>query len=296
MPPTEQLAAQTPSTAAQPAVRVAAPPPVPAPRRPPGFLPGAARYLAAAALAVGGVFVGGGLMIAAQVARAGSVEPNLRTLMVHTIPPAASVVLNGDELGVSPLVVDRKLEDGVHTVRLSAAAGGAISRKVQARPGERAVVVSANLVTAGVVRVVTRPAGAEITLDGDEVGKSPVTIEKVSTDRPHVLEATLEGYNLESVTVPTERGQEYSLSMSLSSTRGDGMLTIRTSSPAEVELDSAPWGATGPTARPCAPGQHRVVVRAFGSQRPLAYTVTVPPKGDARYYFELGVGAPGSPL
>ncbi|MCC7070079.1 MAG: serine/threonine protein kinase [Deltaproteobacteria bacterium] len=296
MPPTEQLSTQTPSTAAQPAVRVAAPPPVPAVRRPPGFLPGPTRYLVAAALAVCGMFLGGGLMLASQLASAGAVEPDLRTLMVHTIPPAASVVLNGDELGVTPLIVDRRLEDGVHTVRLSAAKGSAISRKVQARPGERAVIVGANLVTAGVVRVVTRPAGAEITLDGDEVGKSPVTIEKVSTDRPHVVEATLEGFNLESANVPTERGEDFTLSLTLPSARGNGTLAIRASSPAEVELDGAPWGTTGPTARPCAPGQHRVVVRAFGSQRPQAYTVTVPPKGDARYYFELGVGAPGSPL
>ncbi len=296
MPPTEQLSVMTPSAAPKPPVRVAAPPPVPAVSRPPGFLPGASRYLAAAALALAGMVIGGGLMAAAQVSRTGAAEPDLRTLMVHTIPPKASVVLNGDDLGVTPMIIDRRLEDGVHTVRLSAAKGSAISRKVQAKPGERAVVVNANLVTAGVVRVVTRPPGAEITLDGDEVGKSPVTLERVSTDRPHVVEATLDGYDLESATVPTERGEEHTLSLTLSSSRGNGTLTIRASSPAEVELDGAPWGMTGPTARPCAPGPHRVVVRAFGSQRPLTYTVTVPPKGDARYYFELGLGAPGSPL
>ncbi len=271
------------------------PPPFVPPRKPAGFLPGATRWLAAASLLVVGALLGGGLMVASQLSGTG-VDPALRTLMVQTIPVGAIVDVDGDRLGVTPLIVDRRMEDGVHTVRLSAAKGGAVSRKIQAKAGERSIVVSASLLTNGVVRVDTHPPGAEITLDGDEVGKSPVTLDRVSTDRPHTVEATLEGYNLESATIPTERGELFTLSLPLSSARGDGSLTIRASLPADIELDGAPWGTTGPSARPCAPGQHRLVLSAPGLPRSPPYTVVVPPKGDARYYFELGAGIPGSPL
>ncbi|MBI1949061.1 MAG: PEGA domain-containing protein [Deltaproteobacteria bacterium] len=293
-PPPPSPASATPSTSAQPALRVAAPPAVP-PRKEVGFLPGTTRWLAAAVLFVVGVVVGGGLMVASQLS-GGAVDPELRTLMVDTMPSGAIVVLNGDKLGVTPLVVDRHLEDGVHTVRLTATKGGAVSRKVQAKPGERTIVVSASLVTHGVVRVETRPPGAEISLDGDEVGKSPVTIDRVSTDRPHTVEATLEGYNLESATVPSERDELYTMTLPLTSARGNGTLTIRTSSPADVELDGSPWGPTGPDGRSCAPGQHRVVLTSPGVPRSPTYTVIVPPKGEARYYFDLGSGSPGPAL
>ena len=280
--------------APQPAVRVAAPPPVPA-RRQESFLDGPGRYLVALGTALFGVVLGAGLMVAAPTGDAQG-NPELRTLMVVTTPPGAIAVLDGDRLGVTPLIVDRKLDDGVHTIRLTATKGGAVSRKVQVKEGERSLVVSANLFTMGTVVIDTVPPGARISVDGAEVGESPVAVERVSTDRAHAVEASLAGYVLTQASIPTDRPEVFRMTVPLASAKGDGKLALLASHEAEVELDGLPWGKTSRTSKPCAPGQHKVVLRAPGRPASPTYTISVPAAGAAQYYFDLGAIAPGSRL
>ena len=59
--------------------------------------------------------------------------------------------------------------------------------------------------------------------------ESPLTLETVSTDKQHVVEARLEGYAAQASTIPMDRGEVHRVLIALPSTRADGKVVLQSS-------------------------------------------------------------------
>jgi hypothetical protein len=133
------------------------------------------KLAAAAALLIGvtsAITLGALRYMAAPVAADG-----MGTLVVQTNPSGASVDVDGQPRGMTPLSLD--LSPGRHTLKLAnegnvrsmpitIVAGGQVSQLIE-------LPRAASLL--GELQVRTEPAGAQVTVDGHSYGKSPLTVE-----------------------------------------------------------------------------------------------------------------------
>jgi len=226
-------------------------------------------------------FVGGAVGGAALAG-----EPTTaRTLLVRSSPPGASVTLDDERLeGVTPLIVDVRLADGPHTLKLALAAGAPAERKLTLSNNDRFVLVSESLQSAGAVQVQTRPGGARVLLDGRDVGAGPLTLDAVSTDKPHVLEARKPGYKNATATVPVDRPPDHLMVLNLEPTRPPGRVVLQTALPAAVTMDGVPWGMTSTTERECPPGRHELVLKVAELGLERRAVIDVPERALVKYF------------
>lgn len=109
-------------------------------------------------------------------------------------PSGADVFINAEHRGKTPLSLS--VTPGTLTVLVSTDGKAPYSKNVTVSPGE--TVNLTNIVLPdlyGVVSIVTTPAKANVIIDGQKIPfTTPVTIDKVRTDRPHTLTLQLRGY------------------------------------------------------------------------------------------------------
>ena len=143
------------------------------------------KLAAAAALLIGvtsAITLGALRYMAAPVAADG-----MGTLLVQTNPSGASVDIDGQPRGMTPLSID--LSPGRHTLKLAnegnvrsmpitIMAGGQVSQLIE-------LPRAASLL--GELQVRTDPAGAQVTVDGHLYGRSPVTVEGLAPGAHAVL-------------------------------------------------------------------------------------------------------------
>jgi hypothetical protein len=284
-PPSGPAASPAPSSPAAPAQQ-------PAKQKTPGAFartfPGVGARIAASLAFVVALLGGFGGALAAKSAFAFEAS-TARTLFVRSTPSGATVTLDGERVGTTPLVLDVALEDGPHQLKiapLAAVGGEPRTRKLTLKKNDRTLSISENMLAKGKVTIDTRPSGARLSLDGVDVGApTPITLE-ISTDKAHVIEARLEGFAAQTATIPMDRGEQHTLIVPLTSTRGEGRVVLQSHPAADLWMDGQPWGRTGDKARTCPAGAHEIVLIAPGVP-PSTYTVDVPESGTARYFFDL---------
>lgn len=250
------------------------------------WLPPQVRLVGAAAALVGlGVGFVGVVAVGAMLAR----EPrDLRTLVVRSTPAGASITIDDERVpGVTPLIVDRRLADGPHTVKLGLPAGPPVTRKIELTSTDRYVGVRENLQSHGAVRIETWPPGAPIQLDQRHVGRAPLTVPDVSLDTPHAVVVDAKGYKRATASIPVERGGEHVVRLRLEPVGTPPRLVVQTSVPATLEIDGQAHGPTGTAELPAIAGPHVVVVRipALGIER--RSTVDVPSSGVLKLFVPL---------
>jgi PKD repeat protein len=124
-----------------------------------------------------------------------TLSPSNGTITITTIPPGASVTIDGIQNGVAPLVIPGVLP-GTHGVTLSSDGYEDWNYMVSVRPGQTSeinAVLVAKKENTGSLAVITKPPGAEISVDGVFKGVSPVTIGGL-TPGMHTVFVTLEKY------------------------------------------------------------------------------------------------------
>lgn len=153
-------------------------------------------------------------------------------LLVRSTPSGAAVQVNGVERGVTPLTL-HYLPLGTHTVRVSRPGFSRAeqritltaerpSRSVEARlVSERAASpaatpsrAEAREASTGTLTVDSRPAGSSVSIDGRDVGRTPLTLRDV---RPGVrtVRITRPGYRPWTTTVTIEAGKPARVAASL---------------------------------------------------------------------------------
>lgn len=215
---------------------------------------------------------------------AGGADGLSAVLEVDAPSPGATVFVNGDSVGVTPLrlrlerpgeqwvlvasgrqtLLDTTLwVEGGGVALLTAGAAGREAPAAQAREAERAPAAR----QAGSIRVVSAPAGADVLLDGRRVGVTPLTIQDLAPGR-YDLTVQESGYESVARRVTIRPGTRYEADLALRAAaspqpRADAPPRSRAAAPAPA----APAPVDRPPTRPesTAPmGSVEILARPWG--------------------------------
>jgi len=127
-----------------------------------------------------------------------------RARIVST-PPGASVFVDGEYEGVTPVEI-RGLSLGTHALRVQKTGFAPFFGSVDSRGRGALVSVELEPEATGAIDVSTRPTGAEVFLDGEPRGRSPLCIERVRAG-VHVLRFRKEHHDSRTLTVRVAAGE-----------------------------------------------------------------------------------------
>jgi hypothetical protein len=133
-------------------------------------------------------------------------------LKVQSIVPNAEVFVDGSSLGRAP--IDRNdLDPGKHYVVVHKDGFTDFKREIILIENQTMTLV-ADLSATGSVRVLSSPEGADVKIDGELIGKTPVQREAVSSG-DHVVEFKMKGFFDHKETMKVEGGREKVFSVDL---------------------------------------------------------------------------------
>jgi hypothetical protein len=133
-------------------------------------------------------------------------------LRVVTPVPDAEVFIDGASVGKAP--VDRSdLAPGKHYVVVRKEGYAEWKREVDLNPASP-TTLTAELSASGSVKILSNVAGAEVIIDGQIVGKTPVTLDALAAGE-HLLEVRKSGYVSAKQTIRVEGGDQKILSADL---------------------------------------------------------------------------------
>jgi hypothetical protein len=133
-------------------------------------------------------------------------------LKVQSTVPNAEVFVDGSSLGRAP--VDRNdLDPGKHYVVVHKDGFTDFKREIVLIENQPVTLV-ADLSATGAVRVLSTPEGADVRIDGELVGKTPVARDTVPAG-DHVIEMRLKGFFDHKETIKVEGGREKLFSVDL---------------------------------------------------------------------------------
>jgi hypothetical protein len=134
------------------------------------------------------------------------------TLRVQSAVPNAEVFVDGSSLGRAP--IDRNdMDPGKHFVVVHKDGFTDFKREVMIIENQ-AVALVADLSASGSVRILSTPEGAEVRIDGELVGNTPVTKDGVGNG-DHVVEFKLKGYFDHKESMKVEGGKQKVYSVDL---------------------------------------------------------------------------------
>ena len=142
------------------------------------------RWIVAAIVLV--ALTSGGTLAVGRIMSPAVAPENLGTLSVQTNPAGATVVVDGQQRGMTPL--DLQLKPGRHVVEL-VTDGDVRTIPVMITPGGQVsqfIEIPRAASALGELQIRTEPAGATVTVDGRVLGKSPLTAEGL-TPGPHTV-------------------------------------------------------------------------------------------------------------
>jgi hypothetical protein len=133
---------------------------------------------------------------------------NLPTTLTVNVPGVedAQVVVDGKDWGTAP-VNGRKVRPGAHRIRVSRPGFAPFKRRVVVRTGDRAHVAARLRPVAGVLTVRSTPPGAEVSLDGERLGPTPL-VQKVLKPGSYELRLRMEGFMNDLSRVALRAGQD----------------------------------------------------------------------------------------
>jgi len=169
----------------------------------------------------------------------------------------ASVSVDGTELGPAPLVTH--LGRGLHAVEVSSAGYAPWRRDIQVEPRVDQTLEATLDVAPGTLVVTSEPTGAEVSLDGDALGRTPV--EREVAGGGHIVEVRLEGHRTAQRRAVVPFGQRTSVEVALEPAAGT--LSVATdAADATLEVDGEDRGTSPFPPLDLTPGRHRLRVAA----------------------------------
>jgi hypothetical protein len=234
------------------------------------------KLAAAAALLVGltsAITLGALRYMAAPVAADG-----MGTLTVQTNPNGASVDVDGQPRGVTPLTLS--LSPGRHTLKLAnegnvrstpitITAGGQVSQLIEL-PRASSLL--------GELQVRTDPAGAQVTVDGHVYGRAPLTVEGLAPGAHTVLLENELGSMTQDVKI--EAGTTSSLVVPLNAPKNapvSGWISVSAPVPLQIFEDTRLLGSSQSDRIMVSVGRHELVMVNEGVGFSQSQVVTVTP-------------------
>jgi hypothetical protein len=244
------------------------------------------RWIAAAIVLV--ALTSGGTLAVGRIMKPAAEPESLGTLSVQTNPAGATVVIDGQQRGATPLnlqlkpgrhVVELVTEGDVRTIPVMMTPGGQVSQFIEIARATSAL---------GELQIRTEPAGAQVSVDGRSLGRSPLTAEGLTPGQHTVVLENELGPVTQRVTI--EAGTTASLVVPMSTPRNapvSGWIAV--SAPIDVQLyENQRLLGSSQTDRIMVPvGRHdiEVVNEALGYR--AAKTVNVTPGQTANIRLDL---------
>jgi hypothetical protein len=191
------------------------------------------RWIAAAIVLV--ALTSGGTLAVGRIMSPATAPESLGTLSVQTNPAGAAVVIDGQQRGMTPIslplkpgrhVVELVTDGDVRTIPVTITAGGQVSQFIEIARAASAL---------GELQIRTEPAGAQVTVDGRVLGRSPLTAEGLTPGQHTVVVENELGPVTQRVTI--EAGTTASLVVPMTAPRNaplSGWIAI--SAPVDVQL------------------------------------------------------------
>ncbi|WP_226644565.1 PEGA domain-containing protein [Microbulbifer variabilis] len=189
-------------------------------------------------------------------------RPAWANIRISSNPPGATVTAEGKILGTTPL--NTELVQGDRVVSISLPEYKTVDVPIAVTAGVDQTLPIVNLGPAdGLLRVVTNPEGASVTVDGEFRGHSPLELE-LTSGQIHRLRFFKDGYASVEHTIDLSAGKERDLSVNLNAVYGRVFVTS-VPSEAEVYIDGQYAGKSGQTFN-LPTKSHSIEVRKNGYQ------------------------------
>jgi serine/threonine-protein kinase len=233
---------------------------------------------------IGGVFTaralgggggeGGEAPAPAVSASAPAVASQKAVLVVNSVPPGANVSVDGDEPRPAPLV-RKDLPPGKHGVVLSKRGYLEARRTAELVAGDAFTLEVTLERPKYTMAIETTPAGADVSLDGVERGRTPLSLE-VSEAEFHELILHKEGFQPKTVFVPPEATKPQVKVTLEPVLLQAGSIVVDSEHPGRVFIDGKDTGEWTPTGDiQLAPGTYKIeLVDGLGQRRSATAKVT----------------------
>lgn len=198
-------------------------------------------------------------------------QPDWANITITSAPAGAAVTVNGEELGVTPLTAE--LVTGQHELEVKLAGHKVWQQNLRVQARKDHTLPTIQLVKAdGLVKVVSSPAGASITVNGQFRGNTPAEL-ALTPGKTYNLTLFKSGYQAHNRQLKMVSGKEETLNVDLAADLGT--ITIEaTPADAQLYVDGKRMGAANQSlSLPARQHSIRVTKAGFAD-----YTETVTPR------------------
>ncbi|MBP9993392.1 MAG: SUMF1/EgtB/PvdO family nonheme iron enzyme, partial [bacterium] len=204
-------------------------------------------------------------------------RPDFGYITVKSTPSGAEVYIDEKKAGATPYQM-KKIKRGQHVVELRMAGYEPFADMVTIKAGEvnkqfENVVLEAVRVQYGKVYVVSSPSGADITIDNDYKGKTPMTVDNVPVGSRNVT-LTYGDYAPAMKTVMVEEGKTASVNVTLTNGRN---VEISTDKPGDQLYADGNYLGASPLTATLSFGTHNI--KAVRDSKAVEKTITVAQTG-----------------
>lgn len=153
-----------------------------------------------------------------------TLEPAWAEITIDTEPAGATILVDGQEGGTTPAVLE--VLSGETQITLHKDAFARYSQEITVTPGVPQNLGTIKLTAAaGVVELSSAPSGANVTLDGEFQGQTPLTLE-ITPGRSHRLAVFKTGYKRHASNLEMSAGKRASRTVKLRAMLGEVKFTI----------------------------------------------------------------------
>ena len=158
-------------------------------------------------------------------------EPAWADVSIDSEPSGATVIVDGDAIGSTPLSAE--ILQGERTLVLQAAGFADMTRTLTLSAGEQRDLGTLPLLpAAGLLALESEPTAANVTVDGEYRGQTPLTVE-LAPGTEHRVQLSRPGYRRYTRSFALEAGEESALAARLEAQLGEVVFDIQ---PPEAEL------------------------------------------------------------
>jgi PEGA domain. len=183
------------------------------------------------------------------------------SIMVKSEPSSAVIFLEDDNIGVTPAIITQILP-GKYKIKIKMEGYNSWSQSVDVKANKETSLTAVLQGKDCSVVIESNPTKAEIFIDGNKVGVTPVTIDNVKTGK-HLVEVKLYGYEVWSKEINVETEQKTSLTAELTTNYGAISLSSEPTK-AKIFLNGIEVGTTPASLRTVLHGTHLVEVMIDG--------------------------------
>ena len=187
--------------------------------------------------------------------------PKTGSIMVKSEPPSAVIFLDDDNIGVTPAIITQILP-GKYKIKIKMDEYNLWSQGVDVKANKETSITAVLQGQNCSVVIESKPTKAEIYIDGNNSGVTPVTIDSVKTGE-HLVEVKLDGYETWSKQINVDTKRKTSLTAELTPKYGSISLSSEPTK-AKIFLDGIEVGTTPASLRSVPHGDHLVEVKMDG--------------------------------